>query len=155
MGNDILAQTMLLSRETCRRLCEYGREHEVSTGILHNHLKTWEMQIPHHIQDLVFKVVYCFFKEASLREPRYMFSEHPSTTLYLIGQSDAGDHFHANMCHLVSVLPDGKTCNVQPLLKGTWTNKIVKRNIPYFGLKGAYELALKSKLLKTVYPRKV
>ncbi len=72
--------------------------------------------------------------------PRYQVSEHPRTTLFLIGMFDAGFQFHAYQLYLVSVLHDSKKTRVQLLSSITKTYHVHDRTIPYYKMTAIVEL---------------
>ena len=81
--------------------------------------------------------------------PRYQVSEHPRTTIFLVGTSNAGIQFHAYQLYLVSVLHDSQETRVQLLSSITKTNQMHNRTILYYEMTAVVELLTEIKNIIT------
>ena len=134
MSNTVFAQTMLLSRFTWKQL------HDTCN-------LDWDEKIQPSTQQLTLLTLYAFFLESTTTMTRYVFSEHPKTTHYIIGLTDASMQFHAYQIYLVSVLHDSDKTKVQLLTSSTKTNKTHDRTIPFYELSGL--VAILTEIKKT------
>ena len=127
LRNTILCQTMMMSIATWKQL------HETTK-------LDWDDIIPPEIIDIAILTIYTFFLECHITMPRYQVSEHPKTTIFLVGMSDPGIQFHTYQLYLVSVLHDSQETRVQLLSSITKKNQMHDRTIPYYEMTAVVEL---------------
>ena len=96
----------------------------------------WDQPVGEEVSRTIMSGVAYYFATVNLKYPRSRVIHHPSTSYWLLGQSDAGGNLHGHCTHLVSHLDttDGLRAEVQPLALQVFVNRAEIISIPFLEL---------------------